>query len=572
MDSTQVKYPGRDPLLASVISNRLSAIIREMTNTMLRTARSAVINSGRDFSCAIVTGDNQLLTVAEGLPVHTFSSHMQSRSIGEFHSDIAEGDAFLHNDPYLGNTHPADQTVLVPVFFQGEHLFTAIAKAHQADIGNSIPSTYHVTATDIYAEGAVIFPCVRLQSGYRMNDDIIRMAKARIRVPEVWYGDLLAALGAARIAERRLKDLCIKYGRDLIKEFIGNWFDYSEQLAAASIRNLPAGRIKVTGAHDPIEGVLPNGIPLTVTVEVSHTPPRIVVDLTECPDNVPTGLNQSEATSINNAMAGVFNCLAPELPRNSGSFRNIDVKLRDGCVAGRPKFPHSTSIATTNVGDRIVNLTQYAIAQLGYGYGLAEGGTGMNVGASVISGLDFRHNDAPFVNQLIVGPCGGPGSPFADGWVTYGIPCVGGLLYFDSVEVDELKYPILFDAVRIVPGSGGAGHHRGAPSVEVAFTPRGHAMNVIMVCDGQTFHSRGVHGGEDGQPGSTFLERVGAQHRPEKLPNFFNIVVQPGDFVRGFSASGGGYGDPKQRSDEALQRDIRAGFETRERLKENYSR
>ena len=42
----------------TVIANRLDGVVREMTNTLLRAARSAVISSARDFSCCILTGDN----------------------------------------------------------------------------------------------------------------------------------------------------------------------------------------------------------------------------------------------------------------------------------------------------------------------------------------------------------------------------------------------------------------------------------------------------------------------------------------------------------------------------------
>ena len=58
-----------DPVLMAVLANRLNAIVREMSNTLLRTARSAVLAVVRDFSCAIVTADNQLLCPGEGLPV-----------------------------------------------------------------------------------------------------------------------------------------------------------------------------------------------------------------------------------------------------------------------------------------------------------------------------------------------------------------------------------------------------------------------------------------------------------------------------------------------------------------------
>ena len=61
----------------------------------------------------------------------------------------------------------------------------------------------------------------------------------------------------------------------------------------------------------------------------------------------------------------------------------------------------------------------------------------MGAGMSVISGKDARHDDHAYVNQLIIGNNGGPGSPYCDGWITYGIPVVAGLMYRDSVEIGE---------------------------------------------------------------------------------------------------------------------------------------
>src|ERR1051326_4006773 len=98
--------PGKlDPVIMTVIANRLDGIVREMTNTLLRAARSAVISSARDFSCSIMTGDNHLLASAEGLPVHIFGAHLQGENMCKYHAgDIREGDAYLDNDPYGGNT------------------------------------------------------------------------------------------------------------------------------------------------------------------------------------------------------------------------------------------------------------------------------------------------------------------------------------------------------------------------------------------------------------------------------------------------------------------------------------
>ena len=80
------------PLLLSVLANRFDAVLREMSNTLLRAARSAVINGARDFSCGITTAEDEMFSSAEGLPVHIFGLHLQTRSMRELHPDLAEGD------------------------------------------------------------------------------------------------------------------------------------------------------------------------------------------------------------------------------------------------------------------------------------------------------------------------------------------------------------------------------------------------------------------------------------------------------------------------------------------------
>ena len=55
-----------DQVMMAILANRVDGILREMTNTLLQTARSGVINSARDFSCSICTGKGDLFAVAEG--------------------------------------------------------------------------------------------------------------------------------------------------------------------------------------------------------------------------------------------------------------------------------------------------------------------------------------------------------------------------------------------------------------------------------------------------------------------------------------------------------------------------
>lgn len=546
------------PMLLAVLANRFDGVVREMTNTMLRTGRSAVINSARDFSCGITTADNQLFATAEGLPAHTYGLNLQTAAMCAFHDDIREGDAYLHNDPYSGNSHPADHTLIVPVFWQGQHVFNVCAKAHQADIGNSLPTTYHAAARDVYEEGALIFPAVRVQRDRKNVDDIIRMCQRRIRVADYWYGDFLAMLASVRTGEKRLHEILAKYGAEAIDTFVQDWFDYSEARMRQAIQALPRATVERRSAHDPLPPMMPDGIPVHVRVSVDPDAGEIEIDLTENIDNMDNGLNLSEACSISNAVGGLFNCLAPDIPRNGGSYRCVAVKLREGAAIGIPRFPHSCSVATTNVSDRLINTVQAALADLGEGYGLAEGGVGMGAGFSVISGRDARYDDHPYVNQLIIGNNGGPGSPHCDGWVTYGIPVVAGLMYRDSVEISELSYPIRYREIRLTRDTMGAGRHRGAPGVRIAYGPSHHPMTVVFAADGQVNPARGVRGGGDGNVGE--MRVVAADGSVTTAPSVGQIELAPGAILAGVELAGGGYGDALERDPQWVREDVLEGY------------
>lgn len=565
----QTARSGFDPFLTAIIANRIDGIIREMTNTMLRAARSAVINSARDFSCSIVTADNKLLASAEGLPIHVFGSDLLTSAMQRFHAgDIREGDCYLHNDPYNGNSHAADHAFLVPVFIDGEHMFTAVAKAHQADIGNALPTTYMSFARDQYAEGALIFPAVRIQRDYQTNDDIVRMCRARIRVPSQWYGDFLAGIGSARVAERRLKELCAKYGKETIRAFITDWLDYSEELMVKALEAMPRTRLSNVGRHDPIPSLLPEGVDLKVSVDIDPAEAMIDIDLRDNPDSVPVGLNLSLACASAAAVSGVFNSVGFGVPRNGGSFRRIRLHFREGSVIGKPRFPHSCSVSTTNISDRLINTVQAAFAGIGEGSGLAEGGVGLGLGYAVVSGADHRYDQAAYVNQIVLGSSGGPGSPVSDGWPGYGIPVVAGLMYRDSVEIDELKHPFQVDYIRMKTGTGGAGRFRGAPAMEMAVTPKENPIEFIWSCDGGETAPKGVRNGQDGICAEHRIERADGTTTP--LPSIVVMRVDKGDRVAGWHTSGGGYGHPFDRDPERVRMDVLERYETVERARDVY--
>ena len=294
----------------------------------------------------------------------------------------------------------------------------------------------------------------------------------------------------------------------------------------------------------------------------------IEADLTDNIDCLPAGVNESRTCAMNNCMTGIFNSIDPDIPHNAGTFRRVKVKLRENCIVGIPRFPHSCSVATTNVGERLVVTTQRTIADAWDGYGLAEGACGIGPGFAVVSGTDWRKADSPYVNQKFLGSQGGPAGPEYDGWVTYGNAVTNGLMFRDSVEIDEQKYPIRVGEVRIRVDSEGAGRRRGAPGARVTFGPKRDPMTAAYVTDGYHHPPRGTQGGGTAAPSIAF--KASSDGVEEALDPIAQVVLEPGELLGHALSGGGGYGHPHGREPERVRDDVLARFVSFERAREVY--
>ncbi len=546
---------GTDGVALALLSSRLDTIVRKTANTLVRTARSPSLNTANDFSCCLLTADSRLISAAESLPIHVFrGADMMHRQLVELHPVMRDGDAYLNNSPYHGNNHAADWVIFVPVLDPGgRHRFTVLSKAHLDDIGNAAPTTINPFCQDVYAEGALIFPFVKVQDDNKTNEDFVRTCEARLRQPEVWRGDFAALIGSARIGAREMRLLGEELGWDTVDDLVGQWLDYSDGQMRQMISQLPAGTATATSVHDAFEGC--PEIPVTATVTVDPVAPKITVDFRDNIDCLPNGMNLSEASSLTAGMVGVFMGLPDIVPANSGSMRTVEVLIREGCIVGIPKHPTSCSAATTNVADRAVNAVQLALGRISDGLGMAEigGAVPASVGPFAISALE--HPSAPSLGACLLGATGGAATPHVDGWLTAVTAGVNGTVGRGVAEILELAHPLYVWIDELEPDSEGAGRTRGAPAghVEIGLHA-GHALNMFLFSDGSVHAAQGVSGGRAGQPARQGVLRTDGTMQP--TPGFGPVTINPGERLVSYSTSGGGYGDPLERPAELVLRDV----------------
>lgn len=560
-----------EPYLMSVLSSRLYSIGLEMTNTMIRAARSSVMSISRDLSTAICDRNGAVIAISHGIPVHCANMGLTVKPCFEHPEGIKPGDLFLNNSPYYGNTHHADYTFIAPVFFGDELMFFAVAKGHQADCGNTIPSTYHATARDKFEEGAIDWPCIKIQKDYKDVPDIIAIAKNNLRIPDVWYGDYLAGVGSARTGEKRLRELCEEYGADVVKDFCDAFQEYGERRIVEEIKTLPSGHWEYEIKHDGIPELLPDGVTIKIKCDIDNVNGDITIDLRDNMDCMPCGLNMSEATVISSTRAGVLNRLSPDIPKVEGAMKHIKVLFREGSIIGKAVYPYSASVATTNLADRMVSGVQALFNQITEKRGICEGGAVQSPAAAVISGTDFRREEEPYVNQIFIGLTGGPGINGHDGWVTYQYPVDGGAMFWSSIEVLERQYPFLVMEDEIIPDSAAAGKFDAAPAVKCVMTPRKNPVTFAYTCDGIENVPKGAMGGADGYPAACwkFIIAEGEASRSE-LEAFAEPVIEYGEAIVGECSGGGGYGNPLERDPELVVHRVREGWLSVEKARNVY--
>ncbi|MCI6099880.1 MAG: hydantoinase B/oxoprolinase family protein [Selenomonas sp.] len=559
-----------EPYLMSVLSSRLYSIGLEMTNTLMRTARSQLMSVCHDLSTAICDRNGKVIALAESIPVHCANMGLTVRPCFDHPEGIQPGDLFLNNSPYHGNTHHADYTYIAPVFHDGELMFFAVTKGHQADIGNSIPSTYAPTARDMFEEGAIDWPCIKIQKNYKDVPDIIAIAQMHNRVPEMWYGDYLACVGSSRVGEKRLAALCEEYGNETVKRFCEAYQEYGARRMKEELKQLPKGHYEYDIKADAIEGVVPE---ITIHIECDTHPEEgtIAFDFTKNADSLPCGLNMCEATTLASAVTGVLNRMPCDIPCNDGAMSQIKVKMREGCVIGKAKAPYSSSMATTNLADRVISGVQALMNKITSNKGMAEGGATQCPAVAVVSGTDWRKGDAPYVNQIFCGMTGGPAVNGYDGWITYQYPVTGGAMNWNSTEVLEQQYPFQVVSEEILTNSVGAGKYDSAPSCKFVMTARHDPVVCAYSCDGIANPPKGAAGGLDGHKSAAWKYKLaeGEASRTE-LPPFAEPVITKKEAIVSESSSGGGYGDPLERDPELVCHRVREEWITKEFAAKTY--
>ena len=320
---------GPNTVTLDIVRGKLLAAADEMGVVLARASMAPVIYEVLDFACGITDCDAQLLSQTNGITV--FTGTFQERIVAikrKFGATIGPGDVFAFNDPFDGGSHLPDVSVIKLVFAEGALLGFAIAVAHWTDLGGTVPGSLPPDATEIFHEGLRLSP-VRIHKAGAPVPEIIDVIMANLRLPVIARGDLNAQLASVNIAERRLHELCAKYGRETVRTSFDHLLDSGERLSRAGIAALPDG---VYEAEDNIDGDGFTDEPIPIRVQVRIKGDEITFDFSGSSAQRRGPLNAPRSALLS-AVKTVFRALIdPQAPSNEGWFRALRVVVPDGTV------------------------------------------------------------------------------------------------------------------------------------------------------------------------------------------------------------------------------------------------
>ena len=315
-----------------------------MGGVLKHSSYSPIIREMEDFSCAVFRADGDLVAQADFIPAQLGAMSLVVKSlIDRWGRQVAPGDVYLANHPYMGAMHTPDLNVIMPVFARRRLLGWAGTTAHHIDVGGVRPGTEGPDLTEIYAEGLVL-PPVRLYRAGEENPDVFAYVSAAVRDPLSTVSDLRAQRAACLVGNRRVLELVSRYGRATVSAAFGQLLDSAERATRLALADLPDGEAQAEGFLDD-DGV--GGPPVRIHALLRKDGDRLVADLSGTAAQVRGAMNVPWASTRAAVVYAVRAMTDPGLAANDGILRAIEIICPQGQRAQPPGACRACRSGTT---------------------------------------------------------------------------------------------------------------------------------------------------------------------------------------------------------------------------------
>ena len=496
-----------DPITLDIIESALRNARFEMDATVFRTAMSPGIREQHDAFPLIANKDGKMVVGQFGSFIGGF--------LNGYDGTVEEGDIFFTNDPYKVEgaiSHANDWLILLPIYYSGRLVAWSCHFGHMTDNGGKVPGSMPTDATTIFEEGLVTPPTKLYKKGV-LQETLIEVMLNQVRLPTWNRSDLNAVLAACRVAEKRVKEMCDRFGDEV--------FVAACQAALDRNKRAMSKLIDQAVSEDPVSfedyvdddgrGYGPYKIKCTMWREGK----KVILDWTGTDPQAIGSINFYLNENMLKMFWGIYMIMVfdPQILFNDGYYDLIDVRIPEGSLL-KPKFPAALS-GRTHVLGRLFDILGGLLGQKTPEFLNAAGFSSSP--HFMYSGTDSK---GEWYQLYQIGFGGIPGKPFGDGpdghsmWPSFtNVP----------QEYLEAYFPLRIERHETVADSGGAGKNRGGNAllVDYCFLEDG---EISIHDDRWLTYPWGVNGGEPGTRSLKILYRGGYNGKVEYHHSYFLYV------------------------------------------------
>ncbi len=541
-----------DKITLDILENALRNAREEMDSVLFRSAMSPVIREQHDGFPMICHPDGRMVVGQFGSYINGF--------LANWKRGVNEGDVFLVSDPYSCGgaiSHINDWMVLMPIFYEGELVGWGSQFGHTVDMGGPVSGSLPTDADTIFGEGTRI-PPVKLFDAGKLNEDLLDMILANSRVPTMNYFDLMAIVAACRTADKRVREMCERFGKDEYINGLEMLLDRThEAMKQLIVMCLPETPLEF---EDYIDDDGRGNGPYKMKLTIYRKGHEAYFDWTGTDPQAPGPINFYLNEEMFKMFIGVYLIMVfdPQILFNDGFYPLLHVTIPEKSLLN-PEFPAALG-CRTHALTRLFDVLGGAL-----GKGAPELSTAAGYGTSPYMLYNGHDENGDFFHLMEITYGGIPGRPMGDGMDAH-----SWWPLFENIPTEYLEsyYPITVLEYGSLMDTGGAGFHRGGNAVHKVY--RYEADGEIAIHDDRERSKPwGIMGGLPGAMSTKELIRADGtrEHLQSKISR---IPVKKGDILVYRTAGGGGWKDPFDRPADKVAKDVRNGLVSAAKAKSDY--
>jgi N-methylhydantoinase B len=549
-NTTPFKAIEVDRITLDILESALRTARYEMDAVLFRTAMSPGIREQHDEFPLIADRKGRMVVGQFGSFIGGF--------LRAYDGDIEAGDIFLVSDPYKCEgaiSHANDWLILLPIFYKDGRLVGWGAMfGHMTDVGGKVPGSLPTDATTIFEEGITV-PPVKIYKKGVLQDDILTLVLNQCRLPHWNRSDFNAIVAACRTAERRVIEMCDRFGVDTFVAALEAALERNKRAMSQLIQKTISEEELVFEDYVCDDG-RGNG-PYKLRCTMKRVGDHVILDWSGTDPQSESSINFYLNENMFKMFFGIYMIMVfdPQILFNDGFYDLVEVKIPEGSLL-KPRYPAALSCRTHALG-RIFDVLGGLLGQRQPEFLCAAG-----FSSSPHLMYSGYTKGGEWYQLFQIGFGGIPGRPFGDGpdghslWPSFtNVPN----------EFLEAYFPLRIERYETVVDSGGAGAFRGGNGIEIVYCFL--ETGEISIHDDRWFtYPWGVNGGLPGGRSRKLMVRTDGTK--EVLPSKCDRVkVNPGDLLHYITWGGGGWGDPLTRDPTLVAKEVGRGLVSREGAK-----